>query len=138
MLVSNKHGNVYGTRCGCSVSESNNWPVSDRAGCDHVIHRIRGILTGSEWLACDKGGHRCVTAEFCVVDGEIHCCIRWSDVAPAAIVRRFFTSGIVSPICLRLIARLLRVMELHGDAVQWVCIHCCTCLLRLSYGEALS
>ena len=75
MLVSDKYSDVDGTCSRCGVGECYNWPVSDRAGCDHIIHRIRGILAGTEGFASDKGGHRCVTAEFCVIDGEIHCCV---------------------------------------------------------------
>ena len=31
----------------CCVRECYNWPVTDSAGCNHVIHRIRAILTGA-------------------------------------------------------------------------------------------
>lgn len=73
MLVSDKYSDVNCTCRSCGISKCYNWPVTDSAGSDHVIHRIRAILAGTEWLPGDKGRHRCVTAKFCVVDGEVHC-----------------------------------------------------------------
>ena len=66
MLVSDKDRDVYGASvCGC-IGESYNWPVTDSAGCDHVIHRIRTILARSKWLTCDQCRYGCITAELYV------------------------------------------------------------------------
>jgi len=75
MLVSDKDSNIDGACARCGVGECYDWPVSDGAGCDHIIHRIRAILTRPERFPSDERGYGCVSAKFCIVDGEIHCCI---------------------------------------------------------------
>ena len=47
ILVSDKDRHINSTCSRCGIGECYDWPVSDRAGCDHVIHCIRAILAGS-------------------------------------------------------------------------------------------